>query len=160
MFAAIGTYTGIKRSELHQAQALTVKDLFTTSLSDSAGKTQALSQWQGKTVLVNFWAPWCNPCIEEIPELSELQSIATPKNIQIIGIGIDSAVNISEFASKHQIQYPIYIADTQGVELARKFGNESGGLPFSVLIGPNGDIKKTYLGRLKLGELKHDLDLP
>lgn len=160
IFAIVGIYTGHKRSELLHAQAIAVDDLFLTSLNDLAGKKQNLGQWKGKTLLVNFWATWCNPCVEEIPELSELQTTAASKNVQIIGIGLDSAANITEFALKRKIQYPIYIADTQGVELARKFGNESGGLPFSVLIKPDGQIKQSYLGRLKLDELKRDLDLP
>lgn len=160
LFVTIGAYTSFKKTELHQAQSIAVNDLFVTSLADSAGNRQSLMQWKGKTLLVNFWATWCNPCVEEMPELSALQNIALKKNIQIIGIGIDSATNISEFLLKHKVNYPIYIADTQGVELARKFGNESGGLPFSILIEPNGQIKKSYLGRLKLDELKRDLQLP
>ncbi|MGZ3236413.1 MAG: TlpA family protein disulfide reductase [Burkholderiaceae bacterium] len=160
MFIAIGAYTNLKKNELHQAQSIAVADLFATSLADTSGLRQNMTQWKGKTLLVNFWATWCHPCIEEIPELSKLQNTASKKKIQIIGIGIDSAANISEFSLKHKIDYPIYIADTEGVELARKFGNESGGLPFSVLIESNGQIKKTYLGRLKLDELKRDLELP
>ncbi|MGZ3158088.1 MAG: TlpA family protein disulfide reductase [Burkholderiaceae bacterium] len=160
IFVAIGAYTSIKKSELHQAQALVVNELFATSLNDSSGKLQNLGQWKGKTLLVNFWATWCNPCIEEMPELSALQSTANSKGIQIIGIGIDSAVNINEFTSNRKISYPLYVADTQGVELGRKFGNQAGGLPFTVLIESSGQIKKTYLGRLKLEELKKDLGLP
>lgn len=160
IFVVIGAYTNLKKTEHHQAQSIAVDDLFATSLADSSGLRQNLMQWKGKTLLVNFWATWCNPCVEEMPELSKLQKSIAAKNIQIIGIGIDSAANISEFSLKHKIDYPIYIADTQGVELAKKFGNESGGLPFSVLIEPNGQIKKSYLGRLKLDELKRDLQLP
>ncbi|MGZ3253405.1 MAG: TlpA family protein disulfide reductase [Burkholderiaceae bacterium] len=160
IFVAIGAYTSIKKSELHQAQALVVNELFATSLNDSSGKLQNLGQWKGKTLLVNFWATWCNPCIEEMPELSALQSTANSKGIQIIGIGIDSTVNITEFTSKRKISYPLYVADTQGAELGRKFGNQAGGLPFTVLIESSGQIKKTYLGRLKLEELKKDLGLP
>ncbi|HEY8101549.1 MAG TPA: TlpA disulfide reductase family protein [Burkholderiaceae bacterium] len=160
MFAAIGIYTNLKKTELHQAQSIAVDNLFAASLADTSGLRQNMAQWKGKTLLVNFWATWCNPCIEEIPELSKLQYTAGKKNIQIIGIGIDSATNISEFSSTHKIAYPIYIANTEGVELARRFGNESGGLPFSVLIKPDGQIKKSYLGRLKLEELKRDLELP
>jgi peroxiredoxin len=157
IFVAIGIYFQQKQSEQQQAASRAVNELFATSLSDSSGQRQALSQWKGKTLVVNFWATWCNPCIEEIPELSALQSALSQKNIQIIGVGIDSATNITEFSSKHKITYPVYVAETEGVEMARKFGNQAGGLPFTVLIEPTGEIKKSYLGRLKLEELKHDL---
>lgn len=159
IFVIIGAYTQLKRLEIHDAQSMAVNDLFAVSLADSLGQRQPLAKWKGKTLVVNFWATWCSPCIEEIPELSALQNSLTQKNIQIIGIGIDSATNISEFAEKHKITYPIYVGDTQGLEFARKFGNQAGGLPFTVLIDSNGQIKKTYLGRLKLDELKHDMEL-
>lgn len=160
IFTAVGVFTSIQRSELQQSQTNAVNALFNASLPDISGKQQSLKAWQGKTLLVNFWATWCNPCIEEMPELSDLQIAVTNKNIQIIGIGIDSAANISEFTSKHKVSYPVYVADTQGAELARIFGNQAGGLPFTVLIEPDGHIKSSYLGRLKLPELKHDLGLP
>jgi thiol-disulfide isomerase/thioredoxin len=160
IFTVVGVYTSLHRSELQQSQVTAVNALFNSSLPDIAGKQQSLKPWQGKILLVNFWATWCNPCIEEMPELSDLQTTVTNKNIQIIGIGIDSAANITEFLSKHKVSYPVYVADTQGAELARKFGNQAGGLPFTVLIEPDGHIKSSYLGRLKLQELKHDLGLP
>jgi thiol-disulfide isomerase/thioredoxin len=128
-------------------------------MNDSLGNPQDLRQWKGKVLVVNFWATWCSPCVKEMPELSSLQKEVETKNIRIIGIGIDSASNIAEFAAKHNITYPLYVADNQGIELARDFGNQTGGLPFTVLISPNTQIKKTYLGRLNINELKRDLGL-
>jgi thiol-disulfide isomerase/thioredoxin len=160
IFVAIGAYTRIKQIEIHEAQSTAVAELFATTLSDASGQQHNLSQWRGKTLVVNFWATWCNPCVEEMPELSALQNSSNNKSLQIIGIGIDSAPNISEFSLKNKITYPLYVADTLGVELGRKFGNQAGGLPFTVIITPNGQIKKSYLGRLKLDELRKDLDLP
>jgi len=62
-----------------------------------------------------------------------------------------------EFSTKFKISYPLYVAEATGSAQMRKFGDEGGGLPFSVLIGPNGQVKKTYLGRLKMDEVKRDL---
>lgn len=100
------------------------------SLPDAAGATQALSQWKGKNLLVNFWAPWCPPCVQEMPELSEVQGEFAAKNLQIIGIGIDSASNIKTFAEKVKIAYPVYVSGMSGTDLSRHFGNATGGLPF------------------------------
>ncbi|MBC7454573.1 MAG: TlpA family protein disulfide reductase [Massilia sp.] len=145
-----------------QALALGPVDaLYAQSLNDAAGAPHALSQWRGKALVVNFWAPWCAPCVQEMPELAELATeLATgsaAKNIHVIGIGIDSPSNIAQFASTLKITYPLYVAGMSGTELARNFGNSAGGLPYTVLIGSDGKVKKTYLGRLKFSELKADL---
>lgn len=159
VFLIIGIYAGMKSAEQKPAQPNAANQLFATSLNDASGHSHPLMQWKGKTLVVNFWATWCHPCVEEMPELSALQNILTQKNIQIIGIGLDSASNIAEFSQKYKITYPLYIGETPGMELSRKFGNQAGGLPFTVLIGTNGQVKKTYLGRLKLSELKQDLNV-
>jgi thiol-disulfide isomerase/thioredoxin len=157
--AAIGIYAGSQRWAPAPAEDGAVAALFRQSLPDAHNTPQALSQWQGKTLVVNFWATWCAPCVDEMPELSALQKEAAAKNIQIIGIGIDSASNIKDFSLKHQITYPLYVSGVGGTELARQFGNQAGGLPFTVLVSPDGKIQKTYLGRLKMDELKKDLGM-
>ena len=134
-----------------------VTRLYAQSLNDAAGKPQALSQWQGKHLIVNFWAPWCAPCVREMPELDELAREMGSKNIAVIGIGIDSPSNIAEFAGKHKISYPIYVGAMEGTEMSRDFGNTQGGLPFTVLIGADGQVRKTYLGQLKFDQLRADL---
>lgn len=134
-----------------------VQALFAETLNNPAGTPQALAQWKGKPLVVNFWAPWCPPCVEEMPELAEVAREHAANNINIIGIGIDSPTNIAEFTSKFKISYPIYVAGISGTELSRKLGNTAGGLPYTVLIGADGQVKKTYLGRIKFDELKADL---
>lgn len=135
-----------------------VAALFSQSMNDASGASHSLSRWKGKALIVNFWAPWCAPCVEEMPELDQLATESAAKNINVIGIGIDSPANIAEFATKLKITYPLYVAGMSGTELARQFGNNAGGLPYTVLIGADGQVKKTYLGKLKFEELKADLD--
>lgn len=155
--AIIGAYFGIRYWHPAAPNSTAVGALFSQSLPDIQGKPQSLAQWKNKKLIVNFWATWCAPCVEEMPELSALQQEIADRNIQVLGIGIDSASNITEFASKYKIHYPLYIAGMNGVELSRQFGNQTGGLPFTVLIGSDGDVRKTYLGRLKFEELRKDL---
>lgn len=131
--------------------------LFAAQLPDKSGQMQALAKWRGKPLIVNFWASWCGPCVREMPELMALASELAPKGIQTIGIGVDSAANISEFAAKHQISYPLLEAGVNGTELSHQLGNETGGLPFTVLIDKNGKIKKTYLGTLEFKQLRLDI---
>jgi thiol-disulfide isomerase/thioredoxin len=157
LFACIGIYVGVQRLAPVAPQASVTANLFSQSLPDIEGKSQALAQWRGKNLIVNFWATWCTPCVEEMPELSALQKEVVGKNTQVLGIGIDSASNIAEFSSKYKISYPLYTAGLSGTELSRQFGNQVGGLPFTVLIDSGGKIKKTYLGRLNLEQLRKDL---
>jgi peroxiredoxin len=131
--------------------------LMQVSLKDSGGRQRKMSEWQGKVLLINFWATWCPPCVSEMPELVALQNDLASKNLQVIGIGIDSPSNIREFAEKHQISYPLLLGGLEGSELSRQFGNESGGLPFTILIGADGTVRKTYMGRLDMEKVRADL---
>jgi hypothetical protein len=72
-------------------------------------------------------------------------------------LGIDSPTNIAEYASKYQISYPLFSAGMEGTELSRQLGNQAGGLPFTVLITEDGRLVKSYLGRLKIDELRADI---
>jgi peroxiredoxin len=155
--ALIGVYFALHRLEPQPPDSSASNTLFALTLSDAQGRSQPLSQWQGKILVVNFWATWCPPCVEEMPELVDLQKEMASRNIQVVGIGIDSASNISEFAQKHKIDYPLYIAGATGTELSKQLGNQIGALPFTVVINVNGKIEKTYLGRLKFDRLRQDL---
>lgn len=155
--AGLGAWMGYRQTAPVAAEASAVQTLLAQTMDDSGGKPQALSQWKGRPLVVNFWATWCAPCVDEMPELSDLQGEVGGKGIQILGIGIDSASNIAEFGTKYKISYPLYAGGVSGTELTRRFGNQAGGLPFTVLIDSQGQVRKTYLGRLNMDELKTDL---
>jgi len=139
------------------ATASAVDKLLSQSMTDTSGQMQHLAKWKNKALVINFWATWCAPCVQEMPALSSLQSEIAGADIQIIGIGIDSASNIAKFAEKYKIAYPLYTAGMNATGLTHDFGDKEGGLPFTVLIGRNGQVKKIYLGRLKMDELRRDL---
>jgi thiol-disulfide isomerase/thioredoxin len=132
-------------------------NLYGQSLNDLAGKPQSLAKFKGKPLLVNFWASWCAPCVSEMPELSALAARDGGKRFNVIGIGIDSPGNLAAFTNKVKISYPVYVGGMGGTDLARALGNANGGLPFTVLIGADGQVRKTYLGRLKFDQLQADL---
>ncbi|GAB3539603.1 TlpA disulfide reductase family protein [Noviherbaspirillum agri] len=157
LFAALGAFFGMQRLTPQAPQSSATASLFSQTFADATGSQQKFEQWKGKFLIVNFWATWCTPCVEEMPELVALQAEIAARNMQIIGIGIDSAANIKQFSDKHHITYPLYIGGMGGTELSRQLGNQAGALPFTVLIGTEGQVKKTYLGRLKMEELRRDL---
>lgn len=153
----LGIGLGWKKWQVAEPAAGISHQFYAQSLPDINDKKTTMSQWQGRLLLVNFWATWCSPCVEEMPELAELQAELQAQNVQVIGIGIDSADNIREFAGKYQIDYPLYIAGMEGIGLSRNMGNQQGGLPFTVLFGKDGEVKKRYLGRLDMQEVRRDL---
>ncbi|HEY8607288.1 MAG TPA: TlpA disulfide reductase family protein [Noviherbaspirillum sp.] len=157
LFAGLGVYLGHRQTAPLPAEAAAVQALLAQTMNDSSGTPQSLSQWKGRAMVVNFWATWCAPCVDEMPELSALQQELAPRQVQILGIGIDSPANIAEFGTKYKISYPLYAGGMTGTELSRRFGNQAGGLPFTVLIDKQGAVRKTYIGRLKMDELKKDL---
>ncbi len=157
LFTAIGVYIGAKRLQPEPPADTAVGALMQLEMKDAGGRTHRISEWKGKTVLLNFWATWCPPCVSEMPELVALQNELSAKNLQVIGIGIDSPSNIREFSEKHQITYPLLVGGLEGTELSRQFGNEAGGLPFTVLIAPDGTVRKTYMGRLDMNKVRADL---
>lgn len=157
LFTGIGAYFGAKRFDPAPPENAAVALLMQTSLPDTQNQQRNFAEWKGKVLLINFWATWCPPCVAEMPELVELQADMTSQNVQIIGIGIDSPTNIQQFAEKLQISYPLLVAGMQGTELSRQFGNQGGGLPFTVMIGDDGRVRQTYIGRLDMKKVRADL---
>lgn len=158
VFGVAGAWFGAKKFEVQPAQPEASAAFYSRSLPDARGVGASMAQWKGRPVVLNFWATWCAPCVEEMPELTALQKEIEPKNIQILGVGIDNAASISAFADKYQIGYPLYVAGIDGSELSRELGNKAGGLPFTVLLDASGKVRKTYLGRLNMDELRRDLN--
>jgi thiol-disulfide isomerase/thioredoxin len=135
-----------------------VGQLWSASVTNTDGKPQSLAAYKGHPVVVNFWASWCGPCVAEMPQLSALQQEYAKKGIQFVGLGVDSAANVKKFLQKVKVDYPVYIVGYGGADLARQFGNDAGGLPFTVVIDAKGTVRSTKLGQVKPDELRHSLD--
>ena len=125
-----------------------IDQLLALNLPDAEGRPQPVTQWRGKLLLANFWATWCEPCREEVPALIRSQQIHRDKNLQIVGISIDSADKVSQFSKTYGITYPLLIGGLESIELVRALGNRSGGLPFTVLVSPQGRLLASHLGGL------------
>lgn len=131
-----------------------VETLFQSRLPDPAGAELDLGKLRGKTVVVNFWAPWCGPCVEEMPELTALHEELKHRQVEFVGIGIDSVANIQQFTKKVPVSYPLAVAGFAGTDLSRNFGNSAGGLPYTVVINPDGTVKYRKMGRVTADELR------
>ncbi len=128
--------------------------LMQAALPDLAGQSQPLSQWTGRVLVVNFWATWCAPCREEIPALIRVQDKLGPKGLQIIGIAIDQAERVRPYTAEMRINYPVLVGELDAMDLAQQAGNQSGGLPFTVIFDRSGKPVKTELGGLNQEKLE------
>jgi thiol-disulfide isomerase/thioredoxin len=134
-----------------------VSALTRVELSTLSGATETLGKWSGKVLVVNFWATWCGPCREEIPGLMRLQSRFGASGIQIVGIAIDSADQTRRFVGEMGIAYPILIAGMDAMDIARRLGNTSGGLPYTVILDRRGKVVRTHLGLISEADLERIL---
>jgi thiol-disulfide isomerase/thioredoxin len=132
--------------------------LWAAPVTNADGKPQSLSLLKGHPVVVNFWASWCGPCVEEMPSLAQLHREYAKKGIEFVGLGVDSDKNVKAFLQKVPVDYPVYVIGFGGADLARAFGNNAGGLPFTVVIDAKGNVRSTKLGQIQPDELKHTLD--
>ena len=108
--------------------------LFGVALPDAEGREQSLGQWKGKVLVVNFWATWCGPCREEMPEFVKAQREFGGRGLQFVGIAIDEPAKVKEFAAELGLNYPALIGGFGGVELSKTQGNRLGALPFTIII--------------------------
>ena len=131
-----------------QNTAASTHSLFAATFPDENGKPQNLKQYTGKIVVLNFWATWCEPCREEMPELSALHETYKDKNVVVLGIAVDEAAAIKDFVKETKVSYPLLVADMQGMEIASHLGNDKSVLPYTVIIKADGSVAKTYFGRV------------
>lgn len=122
------------------------------ALPDLAGKDHLLAEFAGRAVLVNFWAPWCEPCRREIPLLEEVNRDPKSSGLEIVGIALDSAGNVGKYVKEQHISYPIRVADRQAFEAVSAFGMDAV-LPFTVFADGQGEILTLKVGELRRGEL-------
>jgi thiol-disulfide isomerase/thioredoxin len=136
------------------AQAQDSSALFAATLSGLDDKPVALAQWQGKPLIVNFWARWCGPCRTEIPELIKLRNDNKAKGLDVIGIAIeDQAEPVRDFAKAYEMDYPLLLAKDQGFALMKALGNTKMGLPFTVAVDRQGKLAVIKMGAMKADEL-------
>jgi peroxiredoxin len=123
--------------------------LLALSLPDQAGQSQPMAQWRGKVLVVNFWATWCAPCREEMPEFVRAQKEYGPKGLQVVGIAIDSADKVQQFAKDLDLNYPALVGGYGAMDLSKGLGNDLVALPFTLVLDRRGKVAYTHLGAVK-----------
>jgi len=136
-----------------RASAAALATLQSRSFSDLTDTNRTLLDWQGKVRVVNFWATWCEPCREEIPALQRVQAKFAESGLETIGISIDHADKVQQFARNMAITYPLLLGDASVIDLARALGNRAGGLPFTLVIDAQGKLLASKLGGITEAQL-------
>ena len=121
------------------------------AMKDIEGNLRNIKEWDGKVLLVNFWATWCPPCKKEIPAFMALQEQYGEQGFQVIGIAIDDEQAVRDYADTLGINYPVMAAELESLDLARRYGNRVNALPFSAFVDRRGKIVLT-----RPGELSHE----
>lgn len=117
------------------------------------GQPLKLEVFQGKPLVLNFWATWCPPCIEELPLLNSFYKENTTKGWQVLGLAVDQRASVARFLNTNPLAFPVALAGLNGIELSKSLGNLSSGLPFTVVFNAAGHVVHRKMGRLNPQDL-------
>lgn len=151
--AAAGAGVALWRLRPEAVLPQATEDFWRQRFAQPAGGELVMAPWRGRPLLVNFWATWCPPCIEELPMMEAFWREHAAKGLQIVALAIDQPSSVRRFLERMPLSFPVGLAGLEGTQLAKSLGNANGGLPFSVFFGKDGGIYKQKLGQLQPADL-------
>ena len=133
-------------------------NLWSQSFATPEGAPLAMAAFRGRPLLLNFWATWCPPCVEELPLLNRFYGERSAQGWQVLGVAVDQPPAVRKFLEKLPLAYPVAIATSGGMQLGRSLGNLQGGLPFTVVFGAEGRIRHRKIGQVQTEDLSRWAD--
>lgn len=124
------------------------------SFATPQGQSLAMASLRGRPLLLNFWATWCPPCVEEFPLLDAFHRENAGKGWQVLGLAIDQPSAVRTFLQRTPVSFSIGLAGLEGTELSKALGNRVGGLPFTVVFGADGNVRHRRMGRVSQDDLR------
>jgi thiol-disulfide isomerase/thioredoxin len=151
--AATGAGVALRRYQLAEPKDDVLATLWVLQLETVDGQLFSMSSLRGKPLVLNFWATWCPPCVDELPLLERFYLKNNAKSWQMIAIAVDNAKAVKQFLTKMPLSFPTPLAGLGGIELSRSLGNLSGGLPFTVVINGVGGVALQHMGKLSAEQI-------
>jgi thiol-disulfide isomerase/thioredoxin len=136
-------------AEVHEP----VAGFWASQWATPVGGIVPMATFKGRPLLINFWATWCPPCVEELPLINDFYLKNKAAGWQVLGLAVDGASAVNQFLEKMPLAFPVALAALGGVELGRNLGNLTGGLPFSVALAADGQVLQRKMGRLTAVDL-------
>ena len=124
------------------------------TLRSMNGPNLRLQEQRGQVVLINFWATWCPPCVEELPMLNAFYREQAANGWQVVGLAIDQPSAVRKFLQRVPLEFPVGLAGLGGTDLGRSLGNLTGGLPFTVVMGAEGRVLHRKMGQVTPQDLQ------
>lgn len=124
------------------------------TFASPTGAVLEMSSLRGKPLLLNFWATWCPPCVQELPRLNAFYGSHKADGWQVLGLAIDQVASVRGFLQRSPLTFPVVLGGAAGMGLVRDLGNPNGALPFSVLFDANGTIAERKIGELSETDLQ------
>ncbi len=160
LFAGVGAAAALAGAGLawrkwHAAEEASgmSEDFWRLSFDTPSGSTLSLQTLRGRPLLLNFWATWCPPCIDELPLLDSFYRENAATGWQVLGLAIDQPSAVRNFLQRTPVSFPVGLAGMGGSELSKALGNQASALPFTVVFGASGTVLQRRMGRVTAAEL-------
>jgi thiol-disulfide isomerase/thioredoxin len=148
-----GAYVAWEHYQPKGAANEAVQNFWNQQFEKPDGGTLSLAAMRGKPLLVNFWATWCPPCVEELPLIDAFYQANKSKSLQVIGLAVDQPSMVKRFLTQKPLSFPVGLAGFSGTELGISLGNEASVLPFSLLFDSKGSLLAKKVGKLDQKDL-------
>ncbi len=142
------------RFQPHAVQDGTLDALWQLVWDDPQGQPVAMQDFKGRPLLLNFWATWCPPCVEELPMLNAFYRERQAQGWAVLGLAVDQPSAVRQFLQRLPLDFPVAMAGLGGTELSKQLGNAKGGLPYTVVFNASGDIAHRKIGQVKPEDLQ------
>lgn len=144
------------RTSRRQSQALSAAEhlFWQQQFTQLDGAMLATAAFKGKPLVLNFWATWCPPCVEELPLIDDFFRQNKFKGWQVLGLAVDQATPVTRFLTQSPLSFSVALAGFAGIEMSRSLGNLSGALPFTVVFASTGEVVHRKMGKLTSEDLR------